>query len=349
MSHMPRHVWRNLLVRVVIFHATRGMIGRLCDLADQVPAVRKALLELEEAAEDAAAQDIAEAEAVAQVVQAWCAALKRAMRRRALAPAARTLFAEVHDRLGDGVCSEDPFVAILRNIEVQARIVYGDAWRPTELTIRHLNRHPRRTEPDADPYPITAALVWPPAPDGAMVVLRVHCDAFGPAAYAAVPMVLTHELVCHVPARQVEARADSAFAEGLLDWVAYHYLEMWATKLDRDSAPVLRKHAEELRTVLMRDRSTRAGIARHVGHDAAGNLQVWFEQRMALDPADARKWVAQLAVELNVVDRPLQIKDNLVSRLSWPLPPDLDAALRSWTVRDMPAEKLLDMVAVGPP
>jgi hypothetical protein len=346
---MPRQIWRTLLVRVVIFHATRGMIGRLCELADQVPAVRKALIELDEAAEEIATQDGDEATAVSRVVEAWCAALGRAMRRRTLPPAARELFRQMRDRLHDGVCSEDPFVGILRNIEVQARILYGDAWRPTELTVRHLNRHPRRTDPAADPYPMTAALIWPPAPDGAKIILRICPATFGPAAYAAIHMVLTHECVCHVPARQAEAKADSAFAEGLLDWVAYHFLDAWALKLDRDCGPTLRKHADELRTVLMRDRSTRAGIARHVGHDAASNLQAWFEHRLALAPADARVWVAQLAVELNLVDRPLEIKDNLVSRLSWPLPPDLDAALRSWADHDMPTEKLLDMSPVEAP
>jgi hypothetical protein len=99
----------------------------------------------------------------------------------------------------------------------------------------------------------------------------------------------------------------------------------------------------------MSDKQTTEGRARRVGHDAASYLQAWFEQFLTLSPEESRVRVAQLAVELNTVDRPLAAKDNLVSRLAWPLPPDLDEALRSWADGEMPTEKLLDLAVCGQP
>ena len=66
---------------------------------------------------------------------------------------------------------------------------------------------------------VTAMTPWPPDIE-AVVELHVHHDDFGPAAFAALPILLTHECVCHVPARQDRASNDSTFAEGLLDWVS---------------------------------------------------------------------------------------------------------------------------------
>jgi hypothetical protein len=349
MFQMPPEKWRDLLARAVAFHATRRMIGRLCELADREPAVAKILLELEMSAEEVAVQDGDDAAAVSRVVEAWWGALGEAMERRTLAPAARQLFADMRISLRDGVASDDPFTAMLRNIEQQAQALYGDAWRPTALSVFHIRDHPRGANPAIDPYSVTAAIVWPPAPERAEIELHVYCEKFGPAAFAAVPMLLTHECVAHVPARQAEAKADSAFAEGFLDWAAYYFLDIWAIKLDPDFGPTVRKHAQRLKTVLLGDRTTMEGIARRVGHDAAEYLQAWFEQHLLMTPDESRVRVAQLAVEINTVDRALTVKENLVSRLDWPLPPDLDDALRSWADGQMSTEKLLDVAVVGQP
>jgi hypothetical protein len=349
MLQMPPEKWRDLLARAAAFHATRRLIGRLCELADQEPAVAMILLELNVSAEEVSVQDGDDAAAVSQVVEAWCGALSAAMTKHTLAPAARQLFTDMRTSLCGGVASDDPFTAMLRNVERQAQALYGDAWRPTALSVFHTRDHPRRASPATDPYPVTAAIVWPPAPEGAEIELHVYCKEFGPAAFAAVPMLLTHECVAHVPARQAEAKADSAFAEGLLDWAAYYFLDTWAIKLDPDFGPAVRKHAQRLKTVLLADHTTREGIARRVGHDAAEYLQAWFEQHLMMTSDESRVRVAQLAVEINTVDRALSVKENLVSRLGWPLPPDLDDALRCWADGEMSTEKLLDVAIIGQP
>jgi hypothetical protein len=348
MFEMPPEMWRNLLARAVILHATRRMIGRLCELADQETAVERLLLDLKLAAGEVSRQDADAAAVVAGMVDSWRAVLDAAMQNHGLTPVVRQLFGDMLDILRAGVAADDPFTVLLRNVERQARALYGDAWRPTALSVFHRRNHPRRADPATDPYAVTATTVWPPTPERADIELHVFCKEFGPAAYAAVPMLLTHECVCHVAARQAEAKADSAFAEGLLDWAAYYFLDAWAVKLDPEFGPAVRKHAQGLKNVLMSDGLTIEGIARRVGHDAAGHLQAWFEQALTMTPDESRVRVAQLAVELNTVDRPLAEKDNLVSRLGWPLPPDLHAALTAWADRELSTEKLLD-VAVSVP
>lgn len=347
MATMPPEKWRNLLARAVVFHATRNMVGRLSELADQVPEVARALLELEISAAEAAERYCEDSEAVGEVVKVWYDALGVAMRSRVLSPSARALFDEIRLSLRDHVVDEtghDPFTVMLQNIEREASMLYRDAWRPTVLSVLHRRTHPRSALPAADPYPVTSAVVWPPAADAVEIELHVFCEKFGPAAYAVVPMLLTHECVCHVPARQDGAKADSPFAEGLLDWAAYYFLDAWAMKLDPRSGPAIRKHAQQLKVVLLGDAATSAGVARRVGHDAADNLRAWFEQRLGLPYDASRVRVAEFAVRLNVVDRPLAAKDNLVSRLGWPLPPDLDRALTAWSDGVVPTEALLDPV-----
>ena len=51
------------------------------------------------------------------------------------------------------------------------------------------------------------------------------------AAFAAIPVVLTHECVCHVPARQWPPSNESYFAEGFMDWAALYYGQLWAGAL----------------------------------------------------------------------------------------------------------------------
>jgi hypothetical protein len=348
MLRMPPEKWRNLLARAVVFHATRDLVGRLSELADQVPEVARALLELEISAAEAADRYCEDAEAVGQVIKLWYDALGVALQSRILSPSARRLFDEMRLSLRDHVVDEtghDPFTVMLRSIEREAALLYRDAWRPTMLSVFHRRTHPRSALPTADPYPVTSAVVWPPAADAVEIELHVFCEKFGPAAYAVVPMLLTHECVCHVPARQDEPKADSPFAEGFLDWAAYYFLDAWAMKLDPRSGPAIRKHAQRLKVVLLGDAATAAGLARQVGHDAADNLLAWFEQRLALPHDAGRVRVADFAVRLNVVERPLADKDNLVSRLGWPLPPDLDQALIAWTNGAVSTEALLDTAA----
>ena len=131
------------------------------------------------------------------------------------------------------VHSHDPFHRIFTGITAHASALYGDAWRTADTRGGPHPRHPRGDSTRSDPYVVTAMTPWPPSVAEAVVELHIHHDDFGPAAFAALPILLTHECVCHVPARQDRASNDSTFAEGLLDWVAYVFHEQWAGQARR--------------------------------------------------------------------------------------------------------------------
>lgn len=341
-------MWRTLLAEAAIFHATRGVLGQLCDLAERDDTIKVLLLNLGLAARRFSRQKDDDAAVVVAVVAAWSRDLSTALEDPTLEEATRHLLTETLRLLERAACN-DPFLPMLRAVERQARALYGDNWRPAALSLAHRRSHPRGADPGRDPYAVSAKTPWPPGPTQARVELHIFADRFGPAVYAALPMLLTHECVCHVPARQDEAKNDSEFAEGLLDWVAYEYLRLWAMKLDAELGPTVRKHAERLKEVLDGDTTTRAGTARECGHNAARELEGWFETECDMTPDESRKRVLHLAVELNVVDRPLKVKNNLVSKLRKPFPPYLHKALLEWRAQAVSGEQLLDMVAEAVP
>ena len=262
-------VWRSLLARAAVFRATRRLLGQLCDLAEQVKAVEMVFDQLQLRAQEVG-EDDDDATAVARVVAAWDDDLSRVQQLRRIEAEVLALLAEVRASIRNA-CGADPFQEMFLAVEREARALYGAAWRPVVLSLAHIRSHPRAGQAADDPYALTAMTVWSrhAGHDEAQVELQIYGERFGPAAYAAVPMLLTHECVCHVPARQDRVSNDSAFAEGLLDWAAYHFLGIWAVKLDRDLGATARKHAERLKSVLTGRHTTREGAARQVGHDAA--------------------------------------------------------------------------------
>jgi hypothetical protein len=155
-------------------------------------------------------------------------------------------------------------------------------------------------------------------------------------------MLLTHECVCHVPARQDRAKNDSPFAEGFVDWAACHFLNEWAADLGPEFAPAVRQHAGGLRQILMSRTGSQEGWARRIGHDAAEDLFAWLESECGLPSLECRARVARLAVELNQMDRPIALKDQFVSSLEQPFPADLAEALRGWIRGDLDTRCLLD-------
>ena len=304
--------------------------------------MRAVLARLEEAVQQYAPKDEDDRTIVARVAAAWDEALAQILSWERIEPAARRLLTELK-RLVASACGEDPFRAVFAPIESQASQLYGAAWRPARLSVAHTRSHPRGTDVAGAPYALTAVTPWPPDPAAAEIELHIYCDGFGPAAYAAMPMLLTHECVCHVPARQERAKNDSQFAEGFLDWAAYHFFGIWAGKVDPQFAATARKHAERLKQVLAGHPHSSEGRARLVGHDAAEDLRAWFEYECRMTAEESRTQVAQLAVELNKADRPLVDKDHFVSLLEWPLPPELACRLRSWVAGQTSSEDLLGL------
>jgi hypothetical protein len=339
-------MWRGLLARAAIFWAIRGRLGRLCDLADQPP-VRSVLLARLEEAVQRYAMESDDAAMVRQVANDFNAAIGSVLAWPTLDLAARTLLTELRTLIA-GVCTDNPFAAVFGPIESQARRLYGPAWREARLSVAHTRSHPRRTDLKQDPYALTALTPWPPDPVAAEIELQIWSDGFGPAAYAAVPMLLTHECVCHVAARQDRAKNDSQFAEGFLDWAAYHFFRIWAGKVDPQFASATRQHAERLKQVLTGQPTTSESQARLLGHHAAEDLQSWFEFEHTMTAEDARTHVARLAIELNKADRPLVAKDHFVSLLGLPMPPGVAGVLTRWLSTDLPAADLLDALLLDP-
>jgi len=336
-------MWRNLLALATIFHATRTKLCEFCIHIDENRVVQKVMLDLELHAQVCAAQNLDDDETVNRVISGWKGQLDNV-----LGLQLETDIADFLTELRTLMCRDrvsDPFRKIFDGVAKLASAVYGENWRLPTLEVAHLGRHPRESSNDA--YAVTAATPWPPDEASAEVELRIYCDRFRPAAFAAVPMLLTHECVCHVPARQDRAANDSAFAEGLLDWTAYVYYENWVVKLDRELAPAARQHADLLRRVLTQADGPE-GRARRLGHLAAEYLQAWFEDSCEQPPAEAKKTVARLAVQLNIVDRPLSHKDHFVSLVSWPMRPVVANALSKWEYDEVSAEVLLD-TATGLP
>src|SRR5262249_51269643 len=244
--------------------------------------------------------------------------------------------------LAGSVCADDPITGIFTRIESLAGQIYGEAWRPATLTLAPLARHPLGLDLDRDPYAVTAEISWPPEPPPAEVVLWIY-DGFGPAAYAAIPILLIHECVCHVAAGQEKAKNDSQFAEGFLDWVGYHFLRLWATKLDPLSASAAEDHAERLGQLRADQVSPEVRRARKLGRQAAGDLLSWFQSECQMEREESCHRVALLAVELNLARRPIAAKDQFVSLLALPFPPEVAEKLHAWKDGRATPDELLDL------
>jgi hypothetical protein len=343
-KYLPLETWRNLLVLAVIFHAARARLARLHDMGTQMTSVRSVLDQLALAAREASrdgAGDEDEDGIVSKALKAWDADLDSILGRKALEPEARQLLTEVRHLVSCYCVAHDPFQILFEAIEAKTREVYGEAWRPAVLSVAHINSHPRPgAQAESDPYTVTALTPWPPNAGKAEIELLVYCDRFGPAAFAALPMLLTHECVSHVAARQDKAKNDSLFAEGFMDWAAYHFFHEWAGALDPELAPAARTHARGLMHVLTQHELGKEAAARLRGHEAAEALFSWFEWECGLPYDEIGPRVARLAVELNQVDSSIEMKDYFVSLLERPFPPELGDLLREWVAGEIDAGQL---------
>lgn len=330
--------WLNLLTRAAIFHASRERLSRLFDAADH-PDIQNVLSELSASARNLP-EDADDDTAVEAVTAAWAAAINRKLAQPKLDNSDRQLLLDLLN-LVTGASLSNPLVGILEGIETRARDLYGASWRSVRLSVAPIQSHPhgQAVKVSDDPYTISALTSWPPEPDVASVQLIVY-DEFGPAAFAAVPMLLMHECICHVPARHDDdADNQSTFLEGFVDWAAHYFLSQWMGTLDPPFAAAARTHAERLKHVLTGRPSD--GTARTFGHEAADTLQTWFENTCGLTPDESKARVARLGVELNQLDHPLVLKDHFISKIYRPLPGDLAGPLRQWISGNLPTRALL--------
>jgi hypothetical protein len=351
-EYLELKTWRNLFVLAVVYHAARAKLDRLYDMGTQTDSVRSVLVQLALAAQDASVGVGAEEDEVAvleKALKAWDANLDTALGRQALESDARKLLTEVRNLVGHCVV-RDPFQALFAAIEAKTRDVYGEGWRPAVLSVAHIKEHPRPgAHAETDPYAVTALTTWPPNAGKAVVELWVYCQEFGPAAFAALPMLFIHECVCHVPARQDKVKNDSLFAEGFMDWAACRFLQEWAGALDPELASAARVHAERLTDILTQYGHGKAAAVRRQGRGAAEALFSWFEWKCELSSNEARSRVARLAVELNQVDSSIRLKDHFVTMIEQPFPPALGTLLQQWVAGEIDTGKLFaDAVSSSP-
>ena len=216
------------------------------------------------------------------------------------------------DGLVQGAVATDPFKAILGSLVTKVANVYGEAWRHPEFSLAELPS--RLSRGVADPYDSITATTEPE--ETPLVELWVYPNGLGPAAYAVIPYLFVHELICHVPARQQgEVNNGSVFAEGLMDYVALQFFEDWIGEVNEGLAPAAEMYSRELASMLSSPVKAE-GAARRRGHNAARRVIAWLIGGNGRGRAEAVSGVTRLAVELNATEALLARKDGLVVRLN---------------------------------
>jgi hypothetical protein len=249
-----------------------------------------------------AAQDATAEGVVATMVALTSATTDGLMRHPETKPPERELLRAISGHLSrSGIAHRDPFGELYDECEAACARLYGRAWSPpSPFELRSAQGHPRRLN---DPYAVDGKTARPS--EGRRVLLSASLNKLGPAAYAVLPRVLLHELICHVGARDGEdPNPLSPFAEGLMDWASLHYLEMWAPWLCGDYQNAATIHARDSAQSFKDHPGTRA--ARETGEDAA---------LMLVGQCGSRPAIARLAIDLNASSQPREPKDELVWRV----------------------------------
>jgi hypothetical protein len=310
---LDAETWRRLLAHAALLRAVSARLTEL-DLALGRPPFQSAVAALSTAAlASCGAND--DDQAVRQATERWREDLGRLA---ALVDGnERELLDELGRRAADAT-AEDPFETLFAGVATKAKAVYGACWQAAELSVAWLAAPPRRYAPDR--FAVTATTVPGATP---VVEVLIYADGFGPAAYAAIPSLLVHECVCHVPARQGGAVSNaSPCAEGFMDWAARFFFDRWMLELDAALAPAARHFARGLENAVTLA-ETVEGAVRIRGRNAADVIGARLVAKSGLTPAEAEAWTARLAVELNCTEAPLARKDRFVVALNGEWPPTL--------------------------
>jgi hypothetical protein len=230
----------------------------------------------------------------------------------------------------------DHIKAIFNILVKEARGAYPkSSRRQVSLATEWINNHPSVNNAGgfADPYHIAARTRV--HPKHSVVELQVHLDEFEAPSLLAIPALLTHELVCHAYASEDRNRLTSTWAEGVMDWVAAFFFEIWSPKLSLPYAAVSR-HGSRLW-------DGRMFATRGTGRAAADTLVQWLiTEPWVQGVSVAEVVVTKLAIEVNVTPAPLYSKDRLTSRMLL-IHSDfqLQEALRAWHARTSAVDALL--------
>lgn len=240
-------------------------------------------------------------------------------------------------KLVNGVHDSDPLRQMFNCLARKARGIYRTCpRRSTTLEREWLIGHPYGESIPGhyhDPYHVNAETRL--SGNKAYIELQIYLDQFDVYSLLVVPALLTHELVCHAHANEDRYSHKSYWAEGFMDWAAAFYLNLWAPWVDLPYG-LVKNHCGHLW-------DTRMTPWRYTGRLAADALVEWFtEDRSVRHTSVAQHLTARFALEVNVVDAALPLKDELASRLLNIRRDDsLRAAVHAWHHEAAPAASLL--------
>lgn len=300
--------WRGLLARGALLKACATRIAQLYDLSFAYESVDGTVKDLAKAAGVAQAAGSDKA-AVSHAVRQWDAAILDWL--NVPTTAARDECSLLHDvrKLSASAKPTDPFDALFKAVCDLAADIYGDQWPTPELNLDDLPAHPRNPP---DHYAITAKtnLDQPRT-----VTLLVYPGGLGPATFAALPGLLAHECICHVPAKQDRTKNNSGFAEGFMDWAASYFFQGAVAHLLPDLSGAAKAHFGPFAD-LFATPTTKEGRTRRFGHLAANNLVNFTIDELDISDLEAHAIVARVARDLNCVPAAIDDKDRLVAGIA---------------------------------
>lgn len=314
--------WRHLLTRGALLRACAPRLARLHDLSFAYDSVAGVLRELAFAAGSATAT-ASDSAAVAKARAEWRSRIATWLKNPGTTTGEERALLEELRELAASATAADPFAAVFHAICELSATVYRDRWPAPSLMLNDLPAHPRIPP---DPYAVAATTS---SAQPRVVTLMIHPSGLGPATFAALPSVLAHECICHVPAQQDRGKNDSSFAEGFMDWTATYFFECSVAHALPDLSAAARAHADPF-AALFASPYTREGRARRLGRLAADHLVSLIVSEFHLSSYEAAPIVAGLALDLNCVQAPIDEKDLIVADIAGlvELPTLLSAVLK---------------------
>jgi hypothetical protein len=311
--------WRGLLARGSLLRACSTRLAQLHDLSFAYASVDGAIKDLAKAAgvaEAAASDTVAVREAVGQ----WRSSIADWLNNPGTTTTdERELLEEVY-ALCTAATAEDPFAAIFAPLCALSAEVYGADCPKPELMLDDLPSHPRNP-PDLYAVLAKATLATPTV--ASIVTLMIYPNGLGPATFAALPGLLAHECIAHVPAEQDRVKNDSSFAEGFMDWAARYFFDGSISHLLPELSAVAKTHVGPF-SELFASPLTKEGRARRLGRLAADHLVALTIAELGVSDIEAAAIVARLARDLNrhhgsITDKDLRVAKVLALAKPCPL------------------------------
>ena len=308
MFDCPPEIARQLMAASVLLHTCAPQTGPILGLqragSDEIKALLGALSQASHDVRGSADEQSAAQEAMAT----WIGYLDRRLGRTDLSEPELITLSAVRAGCNDPL--DNPIQAIFDFVARRAGLLYDKAWPNVRFRVARLGEHPREGR---DPFGISGLTMADQ--QRAEVRLQLHLPSLGPRLFAAIPACLVHECICHVASpRFPRADNESMFAEGFMDWAASFYLRDWEADLPSGLSAVAALEEQELQSV-WRQSTSGAAIMRQGGRQAAALLATALQRHHDHSREDAHATVASFAVQMNLVEASLAVKDRWVSEL----------------------------------